>query len=187
MSRIGKKPIPIKEGINVKLEGDQIVVSGPKGTLKHPLNQNLGLEIKENEVVLTNKKQNNSKVKALHGLTRSLVANMVEGVEKGFSKILKIVGTGYRAKLEGNKLVLSLGFSHPVELEAPEGIQFEVEGNDLIKISGIDKYLVGQTAAKIRAFYPPEPYKGKGIRYQNEKIRRKPGKAGKAGATAGGK
>jgi len=186
MSRIGKKPIPIKEGITVKLEGDQIVVSGPKGILKHTLNKNLSLEIKGNEIILTNKKQNSPKVKALHGLTRSLVANMVEGVEKGFSKILKIVGTGYRARLEGNKLVLSLGFSHPLEVEAPEGIQFEVEGNDLIKISGIDKALVGQIAAKIRAFYPPEPYKGKGIRYQEEKIRRKPGKAGKAGATAAG-
>jgi len=108
---------------------------------------------------------------------------MIEGVEKGFSKVLKIVGTGYRARLEGDKLILSLGFSHPVEIKTPEGIQFEVEGNDTIKISGIDKNLVGQTAARIRAIYPPEPYKGKGIRYQDEKPRRKVGKAGKAGAT----
>jgi len=150
------------------------------------LGDGLGVEIKDKQIILTNKNQKNRAARALYGLTRTLVANMIEGVEKGFSKILKIVGTGYRAKLEGKKLTLSLGFSHPIEIEAPEGIQFEMEGNDTVKILGIDKNLVGQTAAKIRAFYPPEPYKGKGIRYQDEKPRHKPGKAGKAGMTVGG-
>ncbi len=186
MSRIGKKPITIKETVNVKLEGKQIIVSGSKGTLKHTLSDDLSLEIKEGQIILTNKKPDNPKSRSMYGFTRSLLSNMVEGVEKGFSRILKIVGTGYRVKLEGNKLVLSLGFSHPVVIEAPEGIQFEVEGNDTIKVLGIDKQLVGQTAARIRSFYPPEPYKGKGIRYLEEKPRRKPGKAGKAGVASGG-
>ena len=186
MSRIGKKPITIKEGITVKIDGRQIVVTGPKGTLSLTLSDDLGVEMKNNQILLTNKNQEDRHLRALYGLTRSLIANMVEGAEKGFSKVLKIVGTGYRARLEGQKLIFSLGFSHPVELEAPEGIQFEVEGNDTVKILGIDKGLVGQTAAKIRAFYPPEPYKGKGIRYQDEKPRHNPGKAGRAGVTAGG-
>jgi large subunit ribosomal protein L6 len=186
MSRIGKKPITIKEGINVKIDGHQILVTGPKGTMSHFLDDRLDVEIKDNKIFLTNKNQKDRHLRALHGLTRSLIANMVEGVEKSFSKVLKIVGTGYRARLEGQKLIFSLGFSHQIELEASQGIQFEMEGNDTIKVIGIDKSLVGQTAAKIRTFYPPEPYKGKGIRYQDEKPRRKAGKAGKAGATAGG-
>jgi large subunit ribosomal protein L6 len=187
MSRIGKKPIVIKEGITVKQEGDQVVVSGPKGTLHYKLGRDMGMTIKDGKIFISNKQPENRPSRALFGLTRTLIANMMEGVENGFSKILKIVGTGYRARLEGNKLILSLGFSHPVEIESPEGIQFEVEGNETMKISGIDKNLVGQIAAKIRAIYPPEPYKGKGIRYQEEKPRRKPGKAGRAGVTAGGK
>lgn len=190
MSRIGKKPVLIPEGVEVKIDGSQLVVSGPKGTLDYTFHHEMKISL-EGDKVLVKPKKNNRLTRALFGTTRSLIANMVEGVTKGFSKALKIVGTGYRASLEnlpqGTKLVLSLGFSHPVEIESPEGIQFELEGNDLIKISGTDKALVGQTAAKIRAFYPPEPYKGKGIRYQDEKPRRKAGKAGKAGAIAGGK
>jgi len=186
MSRIGKKPITIKEGINVKIDGRQITVTGPKGTLNLKIGDDLNMGIKDNQIILTSKNQEIRSARALYGLTRSLIANMAEGVEKGFSKVLKIVGTGYRARLEGQKLIFSLGFSHLIELEAPQGIQFEMEGNDTVKVIGIDKNLVGQTAAKIRAFYPPEPYKGKGIRYQDEKPRRKAGKAGKAGATVGG-
>jgi large subunit ribosomal protein L6 len=186
VSRIGKKPIQLKEGITVKIDGRQVTVTGPKGTLNLQLDDNLGIEIKNNQIILSNKNDQSRSIRALFGLTRTLIANMIEGVENGFSKVLKIVGTGYRARLEGRKLIFSLGFSHPVELEAPEGIQFEIEGSDTVKILGIDKGLVGQTAAKIRAFYPPEPYKGKGIRYQDEKPRRKPGKAGRAGMTAGG-
>lgn len=187
MSRIGKKPIIIKKGITVKQEGDKVMVSGPKGTLSYELSRDMGMMIKDDKIFISNKKQESRPCRALYGLTRTLIANMIEGVENGFSKILKIVGTGYRARLEDNKLILSLGFSHPVEVEAPIGVQFEVEGNETIKVSGTDKNLVGQVAAKIRAIYPPEPYKGKGIRYQEEKPRRKPGKAGRAGVTAGGK
>ena len=186
MSRIGKKPINIPEGVTVEINGQQTTVTGPKGKLSFQLGSDLVVEIKDKQVFLSNKKPQDRFVRALHGLTRSLLANMIEGVEKGFSKVLKIVGTGYRARLEGEKLVLSLGFSHPIEVKPPAGIKFEVEGNETIKVLGIDKNLVGQTAAKIRSFYPPEPYKGKGIRYQDESPRRKPGKAGKAGAMAGG-
>jgi large subunit ribosomal protein L6 len=186
MSRIGKKPINIPEDVNVEINGQEVTTIGPKGRLSFQLSGDLSIEIKDKQIFLSNKKPENRSVRALYGLTRTLLANMIEGVEKGFSKVLKIVGTGYRARLEGEKLVLSLGFSHPVEVKPPAGIKFEVDGNDTIKVLGIDKILVGQTAAKIRSLYPPEPYKGKGIRYQDENPRRKPGKAGKAGAMAGG-
>jgi len=190
MSRIGKQPVIIPEGVNVKIDGQQIVVSGPKGVLNYTFRPEMKVSLEENKI-LVKPKTINRLTKALFGTTRNLIANMIEGVTKGFSKTLKIVGTGYRASLDGAgeeaKLVLSLGFSHPVEVEAPAGIQFELEGNDLLKISGVDKALVGQTAAKIRAIYPPEPYKGKGIRYQQETPRRKAGKAAKAGAIPGAK
>ncbi len=185
MSRIGKQPVIIPEGVEVKIDGHQIMVKGPKGVLNYTFRPEIKVTL-EGDKVLVKPKSTNRLTKALFGTTRNLIANMIEGVTKGFSKTLKIVGTGYRANLsdsaQGKKLVLSLGFSHPVEMEKPEGIDFELEGNDLIKVSGMDKALVGQIAAKIRAIYPPEPYKGKGIRYQEETPRRKAGKAGKAGA-----
>lgn len=188
MSRIGKQPVIIPEDVKVKIDGHQIIVKGPKGVLNYTFRPEMKVSLEEGKV-LVKPKTVNRLTKALFGTTRNLIANMVEGVTKGFSKTLKIVGTGYRASLndsaEGKKLVLSLGFSHPVEIEAPAGIQFELEGNDLVKISGLDKALVGQMAAKIRAVYPPEPYKGKGIRYQEETPRRKAGKAGKAGLVPG--
>lgn len=188
MSRIGKQPVLIPQGVNVKIDGVEVSVSGPKGNLSYRFQPEIKIVMEEDKV-LVSVKANDRKTRALFGTTRNLIANMVEGVTEGFVKVLKIVGTGYRAVLnnsaEGAILVLSLGFSHPVEFKAPVGIQFEIEGNDTLKIMGIDKALVGQTAAKIRNFYPPEPYKGKGIRYQDEKVRRKAGKAGKAGA--GGK
>ncbi|PIU33117.1 50S ribosomal protein L6 [Candidatus Woesebacteria bacterium CG_4_10_14_0_2_um_filter_39_14] len=188
MSRIGKQPVIIPEGVNVKIDGNQIVVSGPKGVLNYTFRPEMKVSLEEGKV-LVKPKTINRLTKALFGTTRNLIANMVEGVTKGFSKTLKIVGTGYRASLEGaaeeTKLILSLGFSHPVEIKTPVGIQFELEGNNLVKISGIDKALVGQTAAKIRDVYPPEPYKGKGIRYQEETPRRKAGKTGKAGLVPG--
>lgn len=190
MSRIGKQPVIIPEDVNVKIDGNQIVVSGPKGVLNYTFRPEMKVSLEEGKI-LVKPKSLNRLTKALFGTTRNLIANMIEGVTKGFNKTLKIVGTGYRASLEGAgqeaKLVLSLGFSHPVEIETPVGIQFELEGNDLLKISGPDKALVGQTAAKIRDIYPPEPYKGKGIRYQEETPRRKAGKAGKAGAIPGAK
>jgi len=189
MSRIGKKPVLIPQGVNVKIDGHEVVVEGPKGTLNYCFRPEIKI-IQEDGKILVAPKTINRLTKALFGTTRNLIANMIEGVTQGFEKVLKIVGTGYRATLqsspEGNILVFSLGFSHPVEVKAPQGIQFNVEG-DLVKVSGIDKALVGQIAAKIRDLYPPEPYKGKGIRYQDEKVRRKAGKAGKATAGPGGK
>jgi large subunit ribosomal protein L6 len=190
MSRIGKQPVIIPEGVEVKIDGHQIMIKGPKGVLNYSFRPEMKVSLEEGKI-LVKPKIINRLTKALFGTTRNLIANMIEGVTKGFSKTLKIVGAGYRASLddstEGKKLVLSLGFSHPVEIEEPEGIEFELEGNDLIKVSGVDKALVGQTAARIRAVYPPEPYKGKGIRYQGEMPRRKAGKAGKAGTIPGAK
>ena len=182
MSRIGEKAIIIPEDVDVKLEGHQIEVSGPKGSLTYKVPFGLKLEIKDKQILLINKRPEEKTMKALHGLGRTLIANMVEGVTNGFSKTLKIVGTGYRVKLEGNKLIFSLGFSHPVEMESPQGIKFEVQGNNVVVVSGIDKALVGQVAAQIRSSRPSEPYKGKGIRYEDEQVRRKAGKAGRAGA-----
>lgn len=188
MSRIGKQPVLIPQGVNVKIDGFEVAVSGPKGNLSFHFQPEIKVILEDNKVLIS-AKNNDRRTRALFGTTRNLIANMIEGVTEGFVKVLKIVGTGYRAVLnnsaEGTILVLSLGFSHPVEFKAPVGIQFEIEGNDTLKIIGVDKALVGQTAAKIRNFYPPEPYKGKGIRYLNERVRRKAGKAGKAGA--GGK
>lgn len=190
MSRIGKQPVLIPQGVNIKVDGLEVTVNGPKGSLSYRFRPEMKIILEEGRVLVSTKTENRLS-RALFGTTRSLIANMVEGVEKGFTKVLKIVGTGYRASLnsspEGSILVLSLGFSHPVEVKAPVGIQFEVEGNDTIKISGADKAGVGQTAAKIRDLYPPEPYKGKGIRYQDEKVRKKAGKAGKTTAGPGGK
>jgi large subunit ribosomal protein L6 len=185
MSRIGKQPIKISPGTEIKIEGDTIKVKSSKGELSFGLPSEIKAEVKEDNILISpkNKKaeQNESadkkakEVSALWGLTRALIFNMVKGVTEGFEKKLEIQGVGYKASMQGNKLVMQLGFSHPVELETPEGVELKVEKNIII-VSGIDKQKVGQTAAKIRDFKKPEPYKGKGIRYEGEKVRRKAGK-----------
>lgn len=172
MSRIGKQPIQIPDGVDVKIDDNLIVVTGPKGELKQKLHSDIDLEIKDKEVII---KLKNSKNTAIWGTSRALIANMIEGAIKGFEKKLIFEGVGYRANVEGKKIVLNLGYSHPVEVEAPEGIEFKVEKNT-ITVSGIDKQLVGETAAIIRSKRKPEPYKGKGIRYEDEVVRRKVGK-----------
>lgn len=184
MSRIGQKPVVIPEGVTVKVTGNEVVVIGPLGNLKQLVRPEIKVKISENQV-LVERQNDQRQSRALHGLTRSLISNMVEGVTNGFSKTLKLVGTGYRVKDAGEKINLSLGFSHPVVLEAIPGTKLEVQGENVIKISGLDKALVSQMAAKIRAIRPPEPYKGKGIRYQDEEVKIKPGKAGKVGAAGG--
>lgn len=174
MSKIGKQPIEIPVGVEVKIDGNFVIAKGPKGESKRELPEGIKAEIKENYIlIIPNIDQ--KQIGALWGLSRALVFNLVKGVSQGFEKKLEIEGVGYRANLQGDKLILSLGFSHPVEVEAPTGIKFVVEKN-VITISGIDKEIVGQVAAKIRALKKPEPYKGKGIRYQGEIVRRKAGK-----------
>lgn len=179
MSRIGKLPVAIPSGVEVKLEnGNVITVKGPKGTLTRKLVDDLTITVENNEVVVT-RPSDLKRYKALHGLTRTLIFNMVEGVTNGYTKELEINGVGYRAAKNGNKLNLTLGYSHPVEMTDPEGVTSTVEGTNKIIVSGIDKEKVGQFAAEIRAKRPPEPYKGKGIKYSTETIRRKVGKTGK--------
>lgn len=181
MSRIGKQPIIISEGVEAKIDRDLILIKGKKGELIQKLIPEIEVEIKGNEILLKEaKKTKNSS--ALWGTFRALIANMVQGVSKGFEKKLIIEGIGYKAIMSGNKIVLSLGYSHPIEIEVPKGIEFKVEKNT-ITISGADKQVVGQIAAEIRSYRKPEPYKGKGIRYEGETIRRKAGK--KAVATGG--
>lgn len=177
MSRIGKKPISLPKGVEVKKDGSLVTVKGPKGALTKDLPAEINIEQVENELILT-RPSDEKDHRALHGLTRSLLSNMVEGVTNGYEKKLELVGVGYRAQLQGSKLVINIGFSHPVELDPPEGIEFEVPAVTRITVKGIDKQLVGNTAAHIRAIRKPEPYKGKGIKYENEIIRRKAGKAG---------
>ncbi len=178
MSRIGKLPVAIPAGVEVKLEdGNVITVKGPKGTLTRKLVDEMTVEVGAAEVTVT-RPNDLKKNKQLHGLTRTLIHNMVEGVTNGYSKQLEINGVGYRAAKSGNKLTLTLGYSHPVEMIDPEGIETKVDGNK-ITVSGIDKEKVGQFAAEIRTKRPPEPYKGKGIKYATEQIRRKVGKTGK--------
>lgn len=178
MSRIGKQPIVIPTGVDVKLENNVITVKGPKGTLTRKLVDDLTISIEDNQIVVT-RPNDLKRYKSLHGLTRTLIANMVEGVTNGYTKSLEINGVGYRAAKNGNKLTLTLGYSHPVEMIDPEGITATLEGTNKITVSGIDKEKVGQFAAEIRAKRPPEPYKGKGIKYSTEIIRRKVGKTGK--------
>ncbi|OUM87975.1 MAG: 50S ribosomal protein L6 [Bacillus thermozeamaize] len=178
MSRIGRKPIDIPAGVEVKLNGHEISVKGPKGELTRQLHPSMKVTIENNQIVVerpSDKKEH----RALHGTTRSVIANMVEGVTNGFEKRLELVGVGYRASKSGNKVVLNVGFSHPVEVEPEQGIEFEVPENTKLIVRGIDKERVGAMAAKIREIRKPEPYKGKGIRYENERIRRKEGKTGK--------
>lgn len=177
MSRIGNAPIVIPAGVEVKLDGNTVTVKGPKGELTRTVHQNMKVEIEGAEIKVTrpdDQKENRS----LHGLTRTLIANMVEGVTNGYSKQLEVNGVGYRSSVEGNKLVLNIGYSHPVEMPFPDGVKAEVN-DKIITISGIDKQKVGQFAAEVREKRPPEPYKGKGIKYKDEHIRRKEGKAGK--------
>ncbi|NLJ58767.1 MAG: 50S ribosomal protein L6 [Tissierellia bacterium] len=178
MSRIGIKPINIPEKVEVKIDADnQAVVKGPKGELKQQLPKSMNIEIEGNEVIVTRPSESKED-RSLHGLTRTLINNMVIGVTEGYQKTLEIVGVGYRAQKQGNKLILNLGFSHPVEMEDPQGIETSVEGAKVI-IKGIDKQQVGNYAAVIRDWRRPEPYKGKGIKYIDEVVRRKAGKTGK--------
>ena len=178
MSRIGKNPIEIPAGVDVTINGADVTVKGPKGTLSHVVPEPISAAIDEGKVVVT-RPSDDRVARSLHGLTRTLIANMIEGVTKGFSKQLEIAGTGYRVVAKGKDLEVSLGFSHTVFVPAPEGIEFSVESQTKFTVSGIDKQLVGETAARIRKLKKPEPYKGKGIHYVGETIRRKVGKAGK--------
>ncbi len=177
MSRIGKKPIEKPDGVAVTLQGSAVSVQGPKGKLTMEIPAGIQVEVEDNRILVT-RESDEKKHRALHGLTRALLANMVEGVTKGFEKRLDLVGVGYRAQLQGKKLVLSVGYSHPVEVDPPQGIEIEVPAPNKIVVKGIDKQQVGEVAARIRAIRKPEPYKGKGIKYETEVIRRKAGKAG---------
>ena len=180
MSRIGRKPITVPAGVDVTIDGSAVTVKGPKGTLSGTFNSNMTIAMDAG--VITVARPNDEKEnRSLHGLTRTLIANMVEGVSNGYSKTLDIVGIGYRANLQGKDLVLSVGYSHTVTIAAPEGITIACPSPNQIVVSGADKQKVGQLAAEIRGVRPPEPYKGKGIRYSDEHVRRKEGKAGKGG------
>ena len=178
MSRIGNKPITVPAGIVVTIDGQKITVKGPKGTLERTVNDNISIKL-ENGVIVVARPNDEKENRSLHGLTRTLINNMIEGVSNEFSKQLEINGVGYRAAKQGNKIVLTLGYSHPVEMVEPEGITYEVPNPNSIIVKGIDKELVGQMAAEIRSKRPPEVYRGKGIKYVDEHIRRKEGKTGK--------
>jgi len=178
MSRIGRKPISVPSGVDITLNDSVITVKGPKGSLSRQLHKDMKVTVQDN-VVTIERPSDNKQHRSLHGTTRSVVANMVNGVTEGFSKSLELVGVGYRANKSGNKLVLNVGYSHPVEIVPEDGIEFEVPAATKIIVKGIDKERVGATAAKIRSVREPEPYKGKGIKYEGERIIRKEGKAGK--------
>ena len=178
MSRIGNKPITVPEGVEVKIEDKHITVKGPKGTLEREINKNISLEMDGNTIKVT-RKDDEPLSRSLHGLTRTLINNMITGVTQEYSKELQINGVGYRVAKQGNNLNLTLGYSHPVIFEAPAGITFDVPNPNTIIVKGIDKELVGQTAAEVRKQRPPEVYRGKGIKYADEVIRRKEGKTGK--------
>lgn len=177
MSRIGKKPIAVPAGVEVKIDGHTVTVKGPKGTLSRTLNEEMTITMEGNEVLVT-RPSDDIKERSLHGLTRTLIHNMVVGVTEGFEKKLEIQGVGYNAQMQGKNLKLSLGFSHPVIVEPPEGITITTPSSVVIVVSGADKEKVGMVAAEIRAWRQPEPYKGKGIRYSGEYVRRKAGKTG---------
>ena len=180
MSRIGRLPIVVPAGVDVKIDGSTVTVKGPKGTLTGTYNSKMAIELNDGHITVT-RPDDTKENRALHGLTRTLIANMVTGVHTGFKKELEIVGIGYRAALQGKDLVLNLGYSHQVTMTPPEGITIEVPGPNKIVINGYDKQLVGQFASEVRGVRPPEPYKGKGIKYADEVVRRKEGKAGKGG------
>jgi len=178
MSRIGKLPIEIPEGVTIELKDGDCKVKGPKGELSEKIHEKITVEIGEKEVVV--KRADEEKFsKSLHGLTRNLIANMIEGVTKGFEKRLEIIGVGYKAQASGSKLTLNLGFSHPIEYKAPDGVTFDIDKDkkNIVIVSGISKQMVGEVAAKVRSYRKPEPYKGKGIRYEGEYVARKVGKA----------
>jgi len=177
MSRIGKMPINIPNGVKVELDKNDIKVSGERGTLEISVHPDMQVKIEDDKIYVSRSSENKFH-RSLHGLSRALINNMVIGVSLGFEKILEIQGVGYRAALEDGKMVLQIGYSHPIKVNTPEGIEFEVEKQKIIKVKGIDKQLVGETAAKIRLLRKPEPYKGKGIRYIDEVVRRKVGKTG---------
>ena len=177
MSRIGKQPIPVPATVKVEIDGQRVSVSGPKGTLNREIYESIRMHLDDGRLVVT-RPSDEPRDRAMHGLARALVANMVTGVDAGFRKTLELVGVGYRAQVQGARLVLALGFSHPVAIDPPAGITFTMEGPRIV-VDGIDKELVGQVAADIRKLRPPEPYLGKGIRYQGEIVRRKAGKSGK--------
>lgn len=180
MSRIGKLPVAVPSGVNVTVDDGEVLVKGPKGELRQRILADV-VEVRlEDGRVIVGRKGDAKAYRSAHGLTRTLIANMVEGVSKGFRKSLEISGVGYRVAKSGDKLTLSLGFSHPVAFEAPKGVALSVEGQNKIHVEGIDKQAVGQVAADIRRLRKPEPYKGKGIRYEGERVRKKLGKAGKA-------
>ncbi len=176
MSRIGKQPVPVPDGVDVAIDGLTVTVKGPKGEVTATMPEGVGITVEDGEVVVT-RDSDLQDHRARHGLVRSLIANMVQGVTEGYSKKLEMVGVGYRATKKGSDLELQVGFSHPVLVEAPEGITLEVEDQTNITVTGVDKVVVGQVAANIRKIRPPEPYKGKGIKYIDERIRRKAGKA----------
>lgn len=178
MSRIGRRPIPLPQGTRVEVKDGEIIVSGPKGSLRRQILQGLEVEA-SNDAIIVKRKDDEKRTRAFHGLMRTLIANMVEGVNKGFEKRLEIVGLGYRVEQKGKDLVFYLGYSHPVHFTLPEGIKAEVEKQNLVTISGIDKELVGTVAAKIRRLREPDVYKNKGIRYVGEILRKKAGKSGK--------
>ncbi len=178
MSRIGNSPITVPEGVDVKIEGQKITVKGPKGTLEREIHKNINVAL-ENNVITVTRPDNEPENRSLHGLTRTLINNMIQGTLNEYTRKLEVNGVGYRAQKQGKKLILTLGYSHPVEMEEPEGITFDVPTPNEIIVRGIDKELVGQTAAVIRTKRPPEVYRGKGIKYAEEVIRRKEGKAGK--------
>jgi len=178
MSRIGKKPITVPAGVEVTLQDNHITVKGPKGTLERDLHKAMKVTL-ENNVITVERPDDEPANRSLHGLTRTLINNMIEGVVNEYQRVLEINGVGYRAQKKGNKLVMNLGYSHPVEMDAPAGVTFEVPNPNQIIVKGIDKEVVGQTAAVVRTKRPPEVYRGKGIKYAEEHIRRKEGKAGK--------
>lgn len=183
MSRIGKQPVIIPSGVTVEIKENTVTVKGPKGELKQTFHPTLTITMEDNKIIVA-RKGNEKQAKALHGLTRNLLVNMVEGVTKGYEKKMEIIGVGFKAQVNKNKITLSLGFSHPVEYTAPAGTEFKLneENKGIVTITNIDKQIIGEVAAKLRSFKKPEPYKGKGIRYLGERIVKK---AGKAAATAG--
>ena len=178
MSRIGNKVITIPAGVEVNINDNFATVKGPKGELKQQFDKDMTFNVEGNEITVV-RPSDSKRHRTVHGTTRAILANMIEGVSSGFKKELELIGVGYRAQMQGKKLVLSVGYSHPVEFEEIEGIKLGVEGNTKVSIEGINKEVVGQYAAKVRAVRPPEPYKGKGIRYVGEYVRRKEGKTGK--------
>src|SRR6059036_4227763 len=183
MSRIGRLPVTIPSGVDIKIDGQTVNVKGPKGQLTRTFHQNMKIEHEDGKIAVQ-RADDSQQNRALHGLTRTLIANMVAGVTTGFAKDLEISGTGYRAVLAGKKLQLALGFSHPIEIDPPAGVSFTLETPQKVKVSGSDKQMVGEIAARIRALRVPDPYKAKGIKYAEERIKKKAGKAGKVGAKA---